>query len=159
MKPDTSSRWRKAHGSSQRPADLLVHGREEGFSTAIDFSVVHALHSPDNLADVHPGKLARATELRKVRESAALCRTAGWHFCPFVLETIGAWGGRARYLSQTLANRLAIVNQCSRKDAALACRGRVASALLRAVCRQLERGFPEGVAGSGEAPRVDSWTF
>ena len=122
--------------------------------------MVHALQSSDSVADVHPGKQARLAELRKVRESAAACRRAGWLFCPVVLETVGAWGGRARHLTQALSCRLSLVWHCPRKEAALICRGRIASALLRAVCRQLERGFPaEGGARAGWDGRVDPWGF
>ena len=133
-------------------------GTKKASSTAVDFSVVHALQSSDILADVQPGKLARTTEQRKVRENAALCRLAGWNCCPFVLEAVGAWGGRTRHLTQIIACRLAAVQQCTRKEAALSCRGRISSALLRAVCRQLERGFPPPEVPD-EAPRADYWSF
>ena len=118
-------------GCNQRPADVLVHGPEEGSPTTVDTSVVHALQSSDSVADVHPGKQARLAELRKVRESAAACRRAGWLFCPMVLETVGAWGGRARHLTQALSCRLSLVWHCSRKEAVLTCRGRIAAALIR----------------------------
>ena len=86
-------------GSTARPADLLVYGLSDGSPAAVDFSVVHALQLSATLADVQPGKLAKATERRKVQENRALCRSQGWECVPFVVEVLGAWGGKARYAS------------------------------------------------------------
>ena len=44
-----------------RPADVLVHGLDNS-PLAVDFSVVHPLQPSADLAEVHPGKLARQTE-------------------------------------------------------------------------------------------------
>ena len=123
------------------PADVLVHGIENP-SLAVDFSVVHPLQPSADLAEVHPGKLARQVENHKVRARVPACRRLGWSFCPFVLEATGAWGGKAKQLTQLMTQKCALRHECSRKEAGIACRTRLHLSLLRSLARQLERGFP-----------------
>ena len=94
-------------GSSLRPADVLVHGLE-GQPVAVDFAVAHTLQSNINLADVQPGQVARHTERRKTTERQALCLANGWTFTPFVMETIGSWGGKGRRLLQQVIDIWAV---------------------------------------------------
>ena len=60
------------------------------------------------LAEVRPGKLARQVENQKVRARLPVCRRLGWSFCPFVLEAAGAWGGKARHLTQLNTQKYAL---------------------------------------------------
>ena len=124
-----------------RPADVLVHGLDNS-PLAVDFSVVHPLQPSADLAEVRPGKLARQTENSKVRARMPACRRQGWSFCPFVVEAMGAWGGRAKNLTQLLTQKYALRQQCSMKEAGEACRTRLQLSLLRSLSRQLERAFP-----------------
>ena len=132
---------RGPEGSSLRPADVLVHGLE-GQPVAVDFAVAHTLQSNINLADVQPGQVARHTERRKTTERQALCLANGWTFTPFVMETIGSWGGKGRRLLQQLIDIWAVEHGATKKDAAVECRTRMALALVRGLARQMERGFP-----------------
>ena len=86
--------------------------------TAVDFSVVHALQLSAPLADVHPGKLAKATERRKTQENRALCRRRGLDCCSFVVELLGAWGGKTRYLTQQIIRLWAAKKGCTPLSAA-----------------------------------------
>ena len=99
-------------GVGFRPADVLLHGLGSDSPLAVDFSVLHPLQLSDDLAQVHPGKLVKAAEKRKIREQFSVCHSAGWGFCPFVVETQGTWGGQARHLIQRL------VCLCAAKTAA-----------------------------------------
>ena len=128
-------------GSSLRPGDVLVHGLAD-VPLAVDVGVVHTLQSSINLADVHPGQLAKKMEQRKVLERQALCRRNGWSFSPFAMETIGVWGGKARHLLQKLVTAWANLHGCTKCEAASICRSRLELALVRGLARQLERGFP-----------------
>ena len=94
-------------GSSFHPADVLVHGLD-GQPLAVDFAVVHTLQSQVKLADVQPGNVARHTESQKLMERQALCLANGWTFAPFVMETVGTWGGRKRRVLQKLSNFWAV---------------------------------------------------
>ena len=127
--------------SSLRPADVLVCGLGS-LPVAVDFAVVHSLQSSINLADVRPGQLAKRMESHKIVERQALCRGAGWELVPFVMETVGSWGGKGRYILQRIIRLWALQNNCAMKDAALICRTRLALVLTRALARQLERAFP-----------------
>ena len=128
-------------GSLLRPADVLVHGLDDEPS-AVDVGVVHTLQSSVKLADVQPGKLAKKMEQQKVQERQALCQRNGWRFLPFVVETIGVFGGKAQYLLQKLISLWANTHGCSKREASLLCRTRLELALIRGQARQLERGFP-----------------
>ena len=90
-----------------------------------------------------PGKQAKVVERRKLRDSFWACKRAGWDFHPFVLETVGAWGGHARYILQHIIRRWALVKACSKGEAARAVKLRISSALLVGTSRQLERAYPE----------------
>ena len=74
--------------------------------------------------------------------SPASCRRQGWSFCPFVVEAMVAWGGRAKHLTELLTQKYALRQQCSMKEAGEACRTRLQLSLLRSLSRQLERAFP-----------------
>ena len=128
-------------GSVLRPGDVLVHGLVD-VPLAVDVGVVHTLQSSNILADVQPGQHAKKMERRKVLERQALCRHCGWSFSPFVMETIGVWGGKANYLLQKPVTVWANNNGCSKSDASIICRSRLQLALVRGLARQLERGFP-----------------
>ena len=65
-------------GTLSRPADVLLHGLGSDSPLAVDLSVVHPLQLSNDLAEVHPGKLAKAAEKRKTREQFAVCNKAGW---------------------------------------------------------------------------------
>lgn len=58
-----------------------------------------------------------------------------------VLETTGAWGGRANHLIQRLIILHALRNKCNKSEAAVICRGRLCVSLFQSIGRQLERGF------------------
>ena len=126
-------------GTLSRPADVLLHGLGSDSPLAVDFSVMQL---SNDLAEVHPGKLAKAAEKRKPREQFAVCNKAGWGFCPFVVETQGTWGGLARHLMQRIVCLWAVKKGCSKAEAAACCFGCMSTAVLRGVGRQLERGFP-----------------
>ena len=138
-------------GTYDRPADVLIHGLGECASTAVDFSVVHPLQLSANLAEVQAGKLAKRVEQRKIHQQAGACRSAGWEFSPFVIETLGAWGGHAQHLVQQIIRRWALKKKCAIGEAARLCKSRIAASVFRGVCRQLERGFPEDT-GVAEGP-------
>ena len=99
---------------------------------------------------MRPGKLAKQTENRKTGERSSLCRQEGWTFVPFVVETVGTWGGKARHISQKLMRLWALKNSCSLSDAALSCRARLALAVVRGLARQLERSFPTLVSSHAD---------
>ena len=44
------------------------------------------------------GKAATKVEKDKIKETLIACRQMGWQFSPFVLETVGTRGGKARNL-------------------------------------------------------------
>ena len=73
---------------------------------------------------------------------------------PFAAETFGAWGAGARFLVQRLVRHWSQTQDCSLREAGLLCHGTLGAAVLKAVCRQLERGFPlaDGEAGGGGGP-------
>ena len=133
-------------GSSCRPADSLVHGL---FAAAVDFVIAHPLHPSCDLANVRAGKLAALSESRKRRDNGPECARAGWKCAPFGAETFGAWGAGARFLVQRLVFLWSQKQGCSLREAGLACHGTLGAAVLKAVCRQLERGFPLPGEGSG----------
>ena len=122
---------------------MLVHGLAEGSPAALDFSVTHPLQLSGNLAEVRSGIKAKEVERQKSKESRSLCLRAGWSHHPFVLETMGSWGGQARFVSQRLVRVYALHEGISVLEAGLRVRARLGGVLLRSVCRQLERGFPE----------------
>ena len=84
-----------------RPADVLVCGLYPD-PIAIDFSITHSLQSTFPLAEVCSGKAAAKVEMDKIKARSATCRQNGWRFVPFVMETVGSWGGNAQHLLQPL---------------------------------------------------------
>jgi hypothetical protein len=130
-------------GSHTRPADVLVHGLVDGLPTALDCSVTHPLQLSSPLAGVLPGKQAKVVERRKLRDSFWASKRAGWDFHPFVLETVGAWGGHARHVLQHIIRRWSLVKGCSKAEAARVVKLRISAALLVGTSRQLERAYPE----------------
>ena len=140
-----------------RPADVLVHGIDNS-PLAVDFSVVHPLQPSADLAEVRPGKLARQVENQKVRARLPACRRLGWSFCPFVIEATGAWGGKAKHLTQLIVQKYALRHQSSMKEAGMVCKTRLQLSLLRSLSRQLERGFPDS-AGCDDVDRGDVFYF
>ena len=113
----------------------------------VDFGVVHPLQPSGSLAEVEPGKLAHDTAQRKKTASAALCQREGTYFDAFIV-TFGTWDGGALRLTQALVRATALHRSCSLLEAARSCRSRLAAAVLRGMCRQVERGFPEGGDGA-----------
>ena len=116
----------------------------------IDFGVVHPLQPSCSLAEVEPGKLARQAARHKKSASTALCRRAGSSFETFIVETFGSWESGALRLAQALVKMTALHRSRSLVEAARSCRSRLAAAVLRGMCRQVERGYP--VEGDGAAP-------
>ena len=108
---------------------------------------------------MHPGKLARLVEGNKIRDSQALCRRLGWNFAPFVMETAGTWGGKARHVLQQIVRQWAIRHDCSMKDAAIICRTTLALALVRSIAGQLERGYPLGPEDHAERDPRDAYSL
>ena len=98
----------------------------------------HSLQTSIKIAEVQPGKLAKKMEQQKERQ--ALCQRNGWRFLPFVVETIGVFGGKAQFMRQKIISLWANTHGCSKREASLLCRTRIELALI--VARQLERGFP-----------------
>ena len=83
-----------------QPADVLVHSVDNS-SPAVKFSVVHRLQPSADFAEARSGKLARQTVVNSnICARMPACPRLGWLFCPFVLEAISTWGGRARHLTQ-----------------------------------------------------------
>ena len=128
-------------GSLLRPGDVVVHGRFDE-PLAVDVGVVHSLQSSTKIAENQPGDMAKKMEQQKVQERRALCQRAGWRFLPFVVETIGVFGGKAQSLMQKLISLWSNTHGCSKREASLLCRTRIELALIRGQARQLERGFP-----------------
>ena len=145
-------------GSSLRPGDVLVHGLAD-VPLAVDVGVVHTLQSSILPADVNPGQHAKKMEQRKIVERQALCHRSGWSFTPFVMETIGRWGGKAEHLLQKLVTQWANLHGCSKREAALLCRSRLQLALVRGLARQLERGFPLPQPQPAHAAFEDVYSF
>ena len=141
-------------GSSRRVGDTVVHGLFE-VPAAVDFVLPHALHPSCDLANVRAGKAAALAERRKRRDNGPECVRGGWRCMPFAAETFGAWGAGARFLVQRLVRHWSQTQDCSLREAGLLCHGTLGAAVLKAVCRQLERGFPvadgEAVGGGGPA--------
>ena len=109
---------------------------------AVDVGVVHSLQSSIKIAEVQPGKSAKKMEQQKVLERQALCQRNGWRFLPFVVETIGVFGGKAQFMMQKIISLWANTHGCSKREASLLCRTRIELVLIRGQARQLERGFP-----------------
>ena len=149
--------------SSRRPADVKVYGLDPSEPVAVDFAFAHVLQPSCNLAAVRAGKLAAEVERRKNRENTAICRQAGFKARAFVVETLGAWGGGARFLVQRLVRLWAQKFGVSVREAGLHVHGVLGSTVVKAVCRQLERGFPAPgcAAGMGERDGVGglNWAF
>jgi hypothetical protein len=141
-------------GSSRRVGDTVVHGLFET-PAAVDFVLPHALHPSCDLANVRAGQSAALAERRKRRDNGPECARGGWRCMPFAAETFGAWGAGARFLVQRLVRHWSQTQDCSLKEAGLLCHGTLGAAVLKAVCRQLERGFPlaecDGGGGGGAA--------
>ena len=137
---------------------MLVHGLDNS-PLAVDFSVVHPLQPSADLAEVRPGKLARQTENSKVRARLPACRRLGWSFCPFVVEAMGAWGGKAQHLAQMLTQKYALKHQCTKKEASAVCRTRLQLSLLRSLSRQLERAYPNPLGCDEEDIHTDLFSF
>ena len=137
-------------GSTRRVGDMVDHGLFE-VPVAVDFVLPHALHPSCDLASVRAGKLAALSNRRKRRDNGPDCARAGWRCMPFAAETFGAWGAGARFLVQRLVRHFSQTQDCSLREAGLQCHGSLGAAVLKAVCRQLERGFPpaEAEAGNG----------
>ena len=135
-------------GSTRRVGDCVVHGLFEE-PAAVDFVLPHVLHPSCDLANVRAGKLAALAERRKRRDNAPECARARWRCMPFAAETFGAWGAGARFLVQRLVRHWSQTQDCSLREAGLWCHGVLGAAVLKAVCRQLERGFPAAEAGDG----------
>ena len=135
-------------GSPRRVGDTLVHGLFD-VPAAVDFVLPHALHPSCDLANVRAGKLAALAERRKRRDNGPECERARWKCLPFAAETFGAWGPGARFLVQRLVRHWSQTQDCSLREAGLEVHGTLGAAVLKAVCRQLERGFP---AEAGEGP-------
>ena len=138
-------------GSSRRVADTLVHGLFEE-PAAVDFVLPHALHPSCDLASVRAGKLAALSERRKRRDNGPECARAGWKCMPFAAETFGAG---ARFLVQRVARHWSQKQGCSMKEAVLLCHNTLGSVVLKAVRRQIERGFPLAAPGE-EAAGVEA---
>ena len=81
-------------------------------------------------------------EQHKVQERQALCQRNGWRFLPFVVETIGVFGGKAQFLMQNIISLWAKTHGGCKREASLLCRTRIELALIRSQARQPERGFP-----------------
>ena len=138
------------HLAPSRPAEVLLHGFDSTSPLIVDSSGVHPLQMSQNLAEVYPGKSAKAAGRKKTREQFAVCHKAGWQFCPFIVETQGTWGGHARHLVQRIICLWALKKGCSKAEAAVSCTGTISAAVLRGVGRQLERGFPGSCTFTGE---------
>jgi hypothetical protein len=142
-------------GPPLRPADVLIRGLEDQ-PVAVDVSVVHVLQSSHSLAELVPGKCAATVESTKDRQRRQLCLQHNWEYTPFVLETVGTWGGKARCLLQKLIKLAAWKKSIPYPDAAILCRGRLAAALTLGIARQLDRAFPEHLAEVA-GPSSEMW--
>ena len=131
-------------GQSRRPGDCLVEGLCVDDPTAVDFAGVHPLQPSCNLAEVQPGKAAARVEDMKRRESVALCKREGWGFGTFVVETFGPFSSGARFLCQRLVRVWALKHELPLPEASRVIHRALGCAWIRAVARQLERGFPSG---------------
>ena len=141
-----------------RPADVLVHGLYPE-PLAVDFSVTHSLQSSIQLAEVQSGKAATKVEKDKIKEMLIACRRRGWQFRPFVMETVGTWGGKARNLLQPIARRWAFLPQVTLAQAAGDIRRWLQLTLLCELERQLERGFHAGEEQEDDSTPVDLFSF
>ena len=90
----------------------------------------------------------------KIKARSATCRQNGWRFVPFVMETVGSWGGKAQHLLQPLIRRWAFHHQISMAQAAGELRTRLQLTLICELGRQLERGYPAG-GQDDDSPPVD----
>ena len=68
-------------------------------------------------------------------------------FQPFAFETVGSFGGSARFLCQRLARQWSLHHECSLQEAGRAVHRALGCAVIRDVARQLERGFPSAEEG------------
>ena len=85
-------------------------------------------------------------ETAKDKLRRALCRQDGWEYTPFMLETVGMWGGKARNLLQKFIKLAALKKSITYPEASIACKGRLAAILVLGTARQLDRAFPEQAA-------------
>ena len=106
---------------------VLVHGIENS-PLGVESSMVHPLQPSADLAEVRPEKLARQIENQKVRAQLPACRRLGWSFGPFVIEATGAWGGKAKHLTQLITQKYVLHNDCW---LSVICRTRLQIPLLR----------------------------
>ena len=103
------------------------------------------------------GKAATKVEKDKIKEKLIACRRRGWQFRPFVLETVGTWGCKARNLLQPIARRFH--HQATLAQAAGDIRQRLQLTLLCELGCQFERGFPAGEEQEDDSTPVDLFGF
>ena len=95
-------------GTDSRPADILIPYWSQGHDLAIDVTVVNPLRldlaarSAEEAG--HGLQTAYNTKWRKYGEK---CEEEGLVFCPFVLDTFGAWHSRAVTETKKLGQALA----------------------------------------------------
>ena len=88
-------------GTLLRPADVFVQGLVDE-PLAVDVGVVHSLPSSIKIAEVQLGKSAKKMKQQNVLERQAQCQRNGWRFLPFLVKTIGVFGGKAQFIMQKI---------------------------------------------------------
>ena len=75
-----------------------------------------------------------------MRARLPACRPLGWSFFPFVFKATGAWGGKAKHLTQLTVQKYALRHQSSMKEAGMAWKTRLQLSLLRNLSRSWNVG-------------------
>ncbi|CAM8889842.1 unnamed protein product [Rhodiola kirilowii] len=89
----------------EKPADILVPAWDDGKDLCVDVSIVSPFVGEG--AEMESGEAARRAEERKISIYGAGCSANGLIFEPFIMESLGGFGGRADRLIRTVAARWA----------------------------------------------------
>jgi hypothetical protein len=124
-----------------RPADVLVCGVSDT-PDAVDTTFVHILHPTLSLAGLDATKLLQQREREKRRQNQASCRLMSWNPVPFAVTTMGQWALKAKRFVGRVIRLRALQTKEAFADVAQEVWGAITEAVVFAVARQLDRGFP-----------------
>ena len=137
-------------GQLTRPADVLVCGVSDT-PDAADTTFVHILHPTLSLAGLDATKQLQQREVEKRRQNQVVCHQMSWNPVPFAVTTIGQWGPTYKRFMGTVIKLRALQTKEAFADVAHEVWGTITEAVVFAVTRQLDRGFPVS-APSEEIP-------
>ena len=132
-------------GSSERPADVLLHVPDQPAPLAVDVSLVHPLRP--SLAEDAAGRAASQRELAKEQLYSSPCKAVGWGFRPCAVETTGAWGPSGRRLVRMLTRRQSMRLGVPVKEVAAGVCGHLSATAAQGCGTMLVRAYGLGEAG------------